>query len=327
MNIYIVKDDKTYDITSFVGNATWSDSVDTLGSQLDFSTGYSNEKFFPAFDIECGDIVVVTEKSEIFRGIIVSKDFSSYSEKSYTAFDFLWYLNKSKIIKQFNGVNAGDAIGQLCSEFSIKIGTIAPMRCLVNHIYYENTVSEIIDDILEQEFNETGKTYIKEIDKGNFNIFEKGSKTVRGYYTPASNIAPFDVTLAPAMPSRSFSIEDMKNSVLIIAGEENAVYTVGKAQDTEFISKYGLLQEIETVDDENLNKAQNIAENRLKEFNKISESVSIHLLGDFNVRAGRIIKIKEDYTGLDGEYFIQSCSHSVSSTIHTMDLELERVYK
>ena len=226
MNIYIIKDNKTYDITTFVGNISWSDSVDTLGSQLDFSTGYSSEKYFPKFDIECGDIVVMTEESEIFRGIIVTTDFSSYSEKSYTAFDFLWYFNKSKVIKQFNGVNAGDAIGQLCSEFSIQVGSIAPMRCLINHIYYENTVSEIIDDILEQEFNETGKTYIKEIDKGSFYIFEKYSKTVQGFFRPASNIAPFDVTLAPAMPSRSFSIEDMKNSILIISGEENSVYTV-----------------------------------------------------------------------------------------------------
>lgn len=325
MNIYIVKDNKTYDITSFVGNVSWSDSVDTLGSQLDFSTGYSSEKYFPQFDIECGDIVVMTEENEIFRGIVVTSDFSNYSEKSYTAFDFLWYFNKSKVIKQFNGINAGDAIGQLCSEFSIQVGSIAPMRCLINHIYYENTVSEIIDDILEQEFNETGKTYIKEIDKGSFYIFEKYSKTVQGFFRPASNIAPFDVTLAPAMPSRSFSIEDMKNSILIISGEENSVYTAGKAQDTESISKYGLLQEIENVDDDNLNKAQNIAENRLQELNKISETVSIQLLGDFNVRSGRVIAIKEDYTGLNGNYFIKSCSHSVSSEVHTMDLELEIV--
>lgn len=325
MNIYIVKDNKTYDITSFVGNVSWSDSVDTLGSQLDFSTGYSSEKYFPKFDIECGDIVVMTEENEIFRGIVVTSDFSNYSEKSYTAFDFLWYLNKSKVIKQFNGVNAGDAIGQLCSEFSITVGTIAPMRCLINHIYYENTVSEIIDNILEQEFNETGKTYIKEIDKGSFHIFEKHSKTVQGFFRPAVNIAPFDVTTVPAMPSRSFSIEDMKNSILIISGEENSVYTVGKAQDTGSISKYGLLQEIENVDDEDLNKAQNIAENRLKELNKVSETVSIQLLGDFNVRSGRVIAIKEDYTGLNGNYFIKSCSHSGSSAVHTMDLELERV--
>lgn len=325
MNIYIVKNNKRYDITSFVGNISWSDSVDTLGSQLDFSTGYSSERYFPKFDINCGDIVIMVEEYEIFRGIIVTKDFSSYSEISYTAFDFLWYFNKSKVIKQFNGINAGAAIGQLCSEFSISVGSIAPMRSLVNHIYYENTVSEIIDEILEQEFNETGKTYIKEIDKGSFYIFEKYSKTVKGFFRPASNIAPFDVTLVPAMPSRSFSIEDMKNSILIISGEENSVYTAGKAQDTESISKYGLLQEIESIDDEQLNKAQNTAQNRLKEFNKVAETSSIQLLGDFNVRSGRVIAITENYTGMNGNYFIKSCSHSISAGIHTMDLELEGV--
>lgn len=325
MNIYIVKDNKTYDITSYVGNVSWSDSVDTLGSQLDFSTGYSSERYFPKFDINCGDIVVMVEEYEIFRGIIVTKDFSSYSEKSYTAVDFLWYFNKSKVIKQFNGINSGAAIGQLCSEFSIPVGSIAPMRSLINHIYYENTVSEIIDDILEQEFNETGKNYVKEIDKGKFYVFEKYSKTVQGFFRPAINIAPFDVTLAPAMPSRSFSIEEMKNSVIIVSGLDNAVYTLATAADTGSISKYGLLQEIESVDDEEKNKAQNIAENRLKEYNKVTETVSIQLLGDFNVRSGRVIAIKEDYTGLNGNYFIKSCSHSVSSSVHTMDLELEAV--
>ena len=96
----------------------------------------------------------------------------------------------------------------------------------------KNVIIVILFHILTKKID-NADLYIKEIDKGSFHIFEKHSKTVQGFFRPAVNIAPFDVTTAPAMPSRSFSIEDMKNSILIISGEENSVYTAGKAQDTE----------------------------------------------------------------------------------------------
>lgn len=321
-SLFIAKGAEIYDVTEFSGNITWSDSIDTLGMQLDFSVAYSNERYFPKFSIDPGDIAVFKNETEIFRGIVTSKSYAR-EEQTITAFDFCFYLNKSKVVKQFNSINASDAITQLCETLNIKVGGVDKMETLINHIYYDKTAAEIIEDILEQETAETGKKYIKEMQGDSFYIFERTSKIITPQFKPAINIAPFDAWLAAGEPSRELSIEDMRNSILIVSGNEKSVRTIASAKDENSINKYGLLQEIESVDEKNLNKAQNTADNKLKELNVVKETVSIELLGDDTARAGRVIYLEEETSGIKGKYIINSCSHTLSGGVHTMSLELE----
>lgn len=321
--IFIAKGTEIYNITDFAGNITWSDSVDTLGMQFDFSIGTSSERYFPKFSISVGDIVSFWNQTEIFRGIIVTKNSNGTIEHRYTAFDFCFYLNKSKIIKQYNSVNATSAIQQLLEDAKIKAGSIPEMATLIQHIYYNETIAEIINDILQQEMEETGKQYLKEMQADTFTIFEKTSKPITALFKPAFNIGAFDITTVIGNPSRSLSIENMKNSILIISGNEKSVRVLGEAKDTESINRYGLLQEIENVDEKERNQAQNIAENKLKELNRIIETCSLELIGNDTVRAGRVLTISEETTGIQGDYFILSCNHTLNGGIHTMSVELE----
>ena len=234
-------------------------------------------------------------------------------------------MNKSKVIKQFNHINASEAIKQLCSELNIKIGEIASMRTNIKHIYYDKTAADIINDILEQETAETGKIYIKEMRGDSFYIFEKGSIAIEPIFKPAINIAAFSVTNEIGGFNREWNIEEMKNTIKIVSASEKSVCILGKAKDEQNIQKYGLLQEIETVDEKDFNKAQNIAENKLKQYNKVGETLSVDLLGDDSTRAGRKISIHNQKANITGDFFITSCNHTISSGIHTMTLELEAI--
>jgi len=95
-----------------------------------------------------------------------------------------------------------------------------------------------------------------------------------------------------------------------------------KLEDDNNISKFGLLQEIETVEDKDISLARNIANNRLKELNRVNEDISIKLLGDDTVRAGRIINIDNDMFKMNGQYLVKDCTHSYHNRVHTMDLTL-----
>lgn len=321
--VIIIKQNDCYDITDITGNISWNDSIESLGMEFCFSVGMSDEKYFTKFVIEVGDMVLFRNENELFRGIIVDKTVSSTTEQSLKAYDFCWYFNKSKLIKQFNNINAAEAIKQLCSELNIKIGEIANMRVNIKHIYYDKTVADIINDILEQETQQTAKIYIKEMRKDSFYIFEKGAITIEPMFKPASNIAAFPVTNEIGGFNREWSIEEMKNAVKIVSGSEKSVRILGEAKDEQNIQKYGLLQEIETIDEKEFNKAQNIAQNKLKQYNKINETLKVDLLGDDNTRAGRVIAIHNKKMGITGNFFITSCSHTITSGIHTMSLELE----
>ncbi len=323
--IIIIKQQKYYDISDIAGGISWSDNVESLGMEFCFSAGVSDEIYFSKFIIDVGDMVLFRRECEIFRGIIVNKTISNTTEQSFKAYDFCWYMNKSKLIKQFNGINAGEAIKQLCSEMNMKLGKIATMKSNISHIYYDKTVSDIIDDILEQETAETAKIYIKEMRGDSFYIFEKGILFINPIYKPAINIAPFPVVNEIGGFHREWSIEDMKNAIKIVSTSEKSVRILGEANDEQNIQKYGLLQEIETVDEKDFNKAQNIAQNKLKQYNKVGETFSIDVLGDDTVRAGRMITIYNEKIGVTGDFFIKNCSHTVSGGVHTMSMELEAV--
>ena len=323
--IIIIKQSKSYDISDIVGGISWSDNVESLGMEFCFSVGVSDEIYFSKFVIDVGDMGIFRKESEIFRGIIVNKTISDTTEQKFKAYDFCWYLNKSKLIKQFNGINAGEAIKQLCSEMNIKLGKIATMKSNISHIYYDKTVSDIIDDILEQETAETAKIYIKEMRGDSFYIFEKGTLFIKPMYQPAFNISAFPVTNAIGSFDREWSIEDMKNAVKIVSASEKSVRILGEAQHEQNIQKYGLLQEIETVDEKDFNKAQNIAQNKLEQYNKVGETFHVDLLGDDTTRAGRMIIIDNEKIDVSGDFFIKNCNHTVSGGVHTMSMELEKI--
>lgn len=322
---FISKNNKKTDITDYIGNISWNDSIETLGIQLDFSIPKDNA--FINITINCGDIILFYKDDIlIFYGIIIDKNVSSIFEKSFTAFDFAFYLNKSQGIKQFNNISASKCISNICNEQGISLKEIPYLNTKINHIYYENTIAEIIDDILEQCNKETGKIYYKEVLGLDLYIFERGIKVINPTFKMAVNVASINVLdEIGANFSKTYSIADLKNKVTIITQNEENLRVLAKKEDLKSIEKYGLLQYIENIDEKDINQAMNIANNKLKELNKIKETFSFELLGDINIKAGRVLNIDNNIIGIKGKFSIISSNHLIENGIHKTNIEVERV--
>ena len=145
---------------------------------------------------------------------------------------------------------------------------------------------------------------------------------VKASFQPASNLVEFDVMDAIGSISKNESIQDMRNSIHISSNDEKSSRVIAIAEDTSNINKYGLLQEVESVNDKDISKASNIAKNKLNELNKVNEDISIELLGNDIVRAGRILEINNDIFGLSGYYLIKECTHTYNNGIHKMSLNV-----
>ena len=121
----------------------------------------------------------------------------------------------------------------------------------------------------------------------------------------------------------------MKNSIkIIVSNTENdneTVQLVATAKDDSNIKKYGLLQDVQTLDQKDIAQANSIASNSLKDLNKILESNSISLIGSDNVKANRVLNITEIYTGMSGKYLVTKSSHTLNNGISKMTLDLEVV--
>ncbi|MHC1723040.1 MAG: hypothetical protein AB9836_07560 [Aminipila sp.] len=317
---------KTFNITPIIGSLSWKDSLDTLGVELSFSKAHSDEKYLAGYDvIEVGDKTILTNNgNEVFRGIITDEDIQGRTGRSYTAYDYMFYMNKSKTDPiQVNKEAASQAITRLCQKLNIGIYSIPHISTKIDAIYKDKTFAEILLDILDQSTNELGIKYKAEMKQGKLYIAKHTDLVINATYQMSYNTPTFDVGKAIGSVSKQRSIGDMRNSIIVTSSEESDLGVKALVKDSASISKYGLLQENVSVDSKDFPQAYNIAKNKLTELNKITESTSIELLGDDRVLSGRILNITEPLTKLSGTYLVKDVTHNYTNKIHKMSLTVE----
>jgi hypothetical protein len=313
---------KTYDITPIVESFTW-DSYLSLTSALDMSVFWNNTRFFPINPCELGDMLIVTkDNAEIYRGILVNQSQSGRQSIGYHAVDFAWYLDKSKSVYQFNGISSDMAIKQILNDFGLPIGTIAPMSAKITKIYIQQSPAAIIDDIIQQQQNQSGRRYSAEMLLGAISIVPTSNRVIAGTFKLTENVAAIDVLVNPLEVSRSQSIEEMRNRVRIITTGSDTYTTTALSEDIASISRYGLLETVEKIEAADTAKSRQVAKILLARLNRIQESNKLKLMGDVAFKAGYLFDVIEPVTGMNGRFMIKTCKHNVSNQIHTMELEL-----
>lgn len=289
------------DIMPYTNNISWSNDVDTLGTQMTFDS---------AKDIPDGAVIsMFFNDAEYFRGIVKNKDTKRWTY-SYTVQDYSFYF-KNSVVKQFNGTTVSDAIKSLASE-SYMVCDVVDIPTVVKHIY-DDEIGNIFSDMLDKAEKDQGVKYFKEI-IANKLIVKKLEDMV---ITPK--------IIFPKTIDIHSSIEEMKNKIIIVSGNDDNSSIVATAEDTSQQDYYGVLSHIETVDETDMAKAQNIADNLLKEKNKIFKSTSFDVVGVKDaetIRANRMIYLNVG-SRLNGYYKIKSATHTLSKGVHKVNISLE----
>lgn len=315
------------DLTDYVGNISWRDSIDTLGAELTFDLAVNrfDKKLSFLYEVTLGDSVqLINEKGENLLQCIIVSESPNGKATSFTAYDMAWYLNKSTVIKQFKKMVGNDCVKSLCKEVGIKV-EVNGLDNKIDKIYKDKSISDVIWDIIEQCSQHSSKRFFIEMDKGILKVGPFKKIKVNGQYEMYKGNF-IDVAQNIGNVSMSKSIIDMKNSILVVTENKKAVRTVGMDQDKESIKKYGKLQQVVILDEKEYKKANLIAKNELKKLNKITENFSVDILGDDKIKSGRVIDINLPLFNLNGEFFIKESNHSIKNGIHRVSLSLE-VYK
>ena len=316
-----IRNGKANNITPKVGNLNWSDSVDSLGTEFSFDMPHSYwDKEFKDV-LSCGDIIVISHSSnEILRGVITETPINGDSYKGY---DFAFYLNKSECVVQFKRIAADEAIKQLCAKYNVPVGSVSKMPTAIKKVYKDQTVYDVIKDILEQVKQETGQDHRIEMIKGKLQITKSGSIKIKPTYI--DELGKKVICTKSASINGSRSIEGMKNQVIVAGTDENKEQIKSIAISKKSVAKYGLLSEVQTFDDLNNAKAKNKAKTILKELNKVSTNFTAEMIGNDSVRSGRLLYFDRPEAKIKGWYKIKSVTHTVNNGIHTMSCEMERV--
>lgn len=313
MELLLTHEGTIQDLTDMAGNVVLNTSMETLGATLtfDLARNYNDINFIISEKITVGDEIILNNKNQLFKGVVLDITTTKFI-RNIKCLDYCFYLNKNKILKQFEEISASRAIKQLLQEVQAPIGTITVIATSISKMYNNNTVAEIINDILEQVNNELGTKYIIEFENNQFNIVPFKKINVQFKYKETTD------------ESMTESILEMKNSILVVSNEQDDAEILATAKDEKNIKKYGSLQEIINVSpDEDEAKVRNIAKIKLKELNKVFKTASIRGFGDNNFRAGRVITLDNVAFGLTGDYLIKTCSHTWIKNEHLVNLEVE----
>lgn len=309
------------------GEISWRDNIETLGMEVNFDIPRNfDDKHMKRYDIvDVGDGILFTNmNNEIFRGIVTTIDFSRYSKK-ITAHDYAYYFNKSKTIIQFNKMSGSSAIKKLCKENNVPIGSIENMNVKITEIYNNQSISDIIKDIINKQKDHNGGEYRMEMRKGKLYVFKANNKKIKPTFKPARNIGSFDPTKAPSEISRTDTMDGMLTKVKVVLEEDKKYKVLATEVDTKNLKKYGLFQEVISINKDESKNAKKIAKQKLKDHKGIQQTISISMLGDDKVRSGRVLALNNEIFGLKGDYLITDCQHSYVNGHRRMQLEVKRV--
>lgn len=301
------------------GNVSWSESEDSLGTEFSFSLPFSHfDEQFNASPKVGDSVAFYMDGKKVLQGIITEIPLCG---GEYRGYDFAFYLNKSTTIIQFKKVSAQEAIKRLCQRFNVPIGNIPKISTNINKLYKNESVSDIISDILKKVKHETDKKYKMQMNGGKLDIVESGTTKIKPTYKDDEGRTCECSHAASVSGSRS--IENLKNSVTIAGNDENSKQIKATAKDENSIKKYGLLSTVELEDDMTAAKARNRAKNILKQQNKVSTSFTAEMPGNAEIRAGVRIYFNRPEAQIKGWYKVKSCTHTFNSGIYRVSCEME----
>lgn len=312
--------DKTYDINQMLGTITW-DTYLSVTSELQFPLLYSDTIAWPTNPADIGDMAVLTKDGqEVGRWILCKSSQQGRNPISFTGYDWAWYLAQSTTVYQFNGVRADVAIKRILTDFGMVIGDIAPMSAMIHQIYIKKKPSDVIDDIIMQQEQQSGLKYAPEMVRGAINILPTKERVITGAFTLAGVTADMLANILDAKRDRDLT--QMRNRIRIITTGSNTYQTDAIAQDASTISHYGLIEETFKVNAADAAKSRQVANILLKRLNRILENNTITVMGDTAVRAGYLINIVEPITGITGQYLISQVKNTLQGQVHTMQVTL-----
>ena len=244
---------KRYDLTSIVkDNIQLSSSIDNITAQMEFELAYNYREDMPYHTIDLDKGAYFVElydnmETLIFQGIIPKISVNSKAPK-FTAYDPAFYISRISEIFQFDNLEADKCIKKMLNEFDMPVGTIEPCSVKIDEYYYKESIADIIKKIIETIKEDSEESWYFYFADNAFHFAKRNSdKYLDGKIQPKEykiSIGDGFVNIFNFIkdPNYSVSFENMRNSVIVVDGDDEKMNKVDTARDEENIKKYGLLQ-------------------------------------------------------------------------------------
>lgn len=307
------------DVTELVQSATTSGNATTFDRKLNLKITGTIDGRKRALNVEEGARVLYYVDDVLdFVGVLFAQDIESYGDMNLIAYDTNIYLAKSNDSFIIKNKKASDVIKQIARDYGIEIGQIDDTGYVIPYYKAEGTLREIILKVLNLTKRQTGLSYFIGNDKGKLTL-KKGAKPSERYVLSAGE------NLLSATYHRT--IDGTKTQIKVIGGTKGKE-TVITVKDSDKRVKYGVLQEVEIMDESATpSQVKQRAETLIKQKARLEETLDVEVLGVREVKTGTAVRFFDEMTGAPGDYYVAADTHEYKAGLHTMSLSLERTYE
>lgn len=311
MLVKLLKQNSTeYDISNFVSSLTWSGSVGQASRTLELEILYSPlDENIKDVTIALGDRIkfYAEDKTLLINAVVYERERKSEQGTiNYTAHDDMYRLLQSNIRKNFKDTTPEKIVKEICGELQVVTGKIAETKVRVPKMLIDgDSYYTTIMKAYTKAYKVNGKKYMPIMVDRKLSVMEKG-EIVKNFY--------LDEKVNITSSSYSESAASIKNKIKIYneAGKQT-----GETKDEKSIGIFGTFQDV-YMQEEGVNSTT--ASKSMIE--GIQKSASIEGLGNTNCIAGYGIKIKDSISGLTGNFWIDTDSHTWADGGYTMSLDL-----
>ncbi|WP_337980655.1 XkdQ/YqbQ family protein [Lysinibacillus sp. JNUCC-52] len=270
--------------------------------------------------IVSGAIVrVIDGKHKVFYGYSFKAGFGKDSDFNIIAYDQLKYLMYEDTFV-IPSMLAEKAIERICSIANLQLISVAKTGFTTPGMVEEDKKAlDVIMKCIDSAIVATNQSFVFMDEFGSLGLHNINDLVIPPtdfYIGEESLLYDYDY---------SVSIEDSYNRVkLVLDDKETSKRRVFIAQDSSNIAKWGQLQYYKKVD-ENMTPSQieSLLNVLLTVHNTEKKELSLKCLGDWRVRAGKMVFIYIEKLKIKQLFLVEACTHDWSAKVHTMSLELK----
>ena len=295
IQLLIVKDKKTIDMTNLVKSVRWSgrkgSSARTITVAMIDDDGYRHAR--SGIDVADGNqCVFLVDGKERFRGILMNQNQGDNKQLKFKAYDNGIYLANNKDTFVYKNKTADQVFSDVCSRFGIPTGEVAKCSYKIPEFTKSKTTGQdAVLDALSLDYKATGTRHFISSDKGKLSLLQRKDQVISFVVDGAANLYGYSYTK---------SIESIKTRVKMISKEGT---TLAEKSNSSLEQKVGIFQEIQQPD-ESLTKAQvkDLVGSVLDTLDDPEETLMLNILGDPDVISGKAILVKIPHLDISRAY-------------------------
>lgn len=310
MEFLVESNNKIYEISELVKSISYTDKLNDGCSKLEFS--YIDDEL----KMENGSVVRFKyDNRNIFYGYAFKHGRNKKKEMTITAYDQLRYAKaKDTIVSKNDTITT--LVNKMCNYLSLRKGNLINTGYkLPTNVQDDKTWLDIIYTAISDTLMSTGRMYTLRDEFGSIAIRNLEDLTINLILGDESLVYDFEY-------EKSIDDEFYNQIKLASDNEKTGKREIYLTKDSNSITKYGLLQYFEVLDNTNPSQAKSKADGLLKLYNRELESLSLKCLGDTRIRAGSSFYGQIEDIKLNKRLIVESVTHDFIP-VHTMSLDVK----